>query len=129
MRDRALKYRAELMSFLHKDALKILNRWTDEAIREVSADGDRANNIPTGCVIHAYKAMLFSNLEPEEFNADRVGQFLGSLAHVRAHHSFGQVLRNIELDIEDATDTKKPAKKKRMILKGSKNEISNREKK
>jgi hypothetical protein len=109
-RETVAAYRAQLGSFLRVDVLRILDRWSDEARAEQSSDGLRNNNIPTGCVIHAYKALLFSHVEPEELTPAAAAQFLGSLAHVRAHHSFGQVLRNIELDVEDAADTKKVQK-------------------
>ncbi len=36
-----------------------------------------------------------------------VGELLGHMAFVRTYHNFGQILVNLELNVDDASDPKK----------------------
>ena len=38
---------------------------------------------------------------------DSVGSLLGSLAFVRSHHCYGQLLRNVDISVEDHADHRK----------------------
>ena len=76
------KYKQQLgESFLRGLVKKILNRWLIEA--------DKANDLETQSLIHAYLALLWNSLKPSEFNVNNVTELLGSIAFVRNWHGFG----------------------------------------
>ena len=87
--------------------MAVLDRWAAEAAKEVSSDGNRVGNIPTLGVIHAYMALILSNQTEDTMTPLVMGKFLGAMAYVRGRHAFGQVLRNIALNLEDHADQKK----------------------
>ena len=87
--------------------MAVLDRWAAEAAKEVSSDGNRVGNIPTLGVIHAYMALILSNQTEDTMTPLVMGKFLGAMAYVRGRHAFGQVLRNIVLNLEDHADQKK----------------------
>ena len=99
--------RSKLTSFLMEQAMAVLDRWAAEAAKEVSSDGNRVGNIPTLGVIHAYMALILSNQTEDTMTPPVMGKFLGAMAYVRGRHAFGQVLRNIALNLEDHADQKK----------------------
>jgi hypothetical protein len=57
--------------------------------------------------MHAFKAMTYSSLTDGEFTSETVGDLFGSLAFVRAHHSYGQHMSSNLLAPEDYADVKK----------------------
>lgn len=75
------RYKGLLSEFLHGTADRILENWRKEA--EANKD------MPTASVVHAYKALLWCNLRPEEYDDDNVSTLLGSLAYVHNWHGFG----------------------------------------
>jgi hypothetical protein len=89
-------YRERLRNFLHTIAAPALERWRVEA--EANQD------MPTASVVHAYKAMLWANLRPEEYTVENVTALLSSLAYVHNWHGFGlgkvEAYRNSEGDSE-----------------------------
>ena len=126
--DELRKYREELANYLRGLATNILSAWIFEASAEVPtgyATDQTAQNIPTLSVVHSYLALCWGNLEPvaapaavpaaddsavtsvSGMSAKVVGEFLGHMAFVRTYHSFGQILVNLELNVDDASDPKK----------------------
>ena len=108
-------YKDEISGYLRGPMHRMLMRWLREAADEISShereEDRRRNNIPTMVVVHAYNAVLWSNLTPEEFTVESVSQLLGSLAFVRGNHCYGQVLRIIDLSMEDHRNEKKVRQK------------------
>lgn len=51
--------------------------------------------------------MTYASIHQEEFTPEIVGDLLGSLAYVRAHHSYGQHMSSSLLSPEDFADPKK----------------------
>jgi len=94
----------ELGGLLRGQVLTVLERWIDEASKEVSSDGKRVGNLPTLAVLHAHHALLWAPRVAGSIDAAAVSAFLGSLAYVRGHHCFGQQLRNAELSAEEHAD-------------------------
>jgi hypothetical protein len=45
--------------------------------------------MPTASVVHAYRALLWSNLPPDSYTAEAAGALLASLAYVHNWHGFG----------------------------------------
>ena len=113
------QYRTELADYLRGMATNILRSWLQEASSEVPtgyAANQTAQNIPTLCVVHSYLALCWGNLEEHgtsdttsvaALTAKVLGEFLGNMAFVQIHHSFGQILVNLELNVDDASDPKK----------------------
>ena len=113
------QYRTELADYLRGLATNILRSWIAEASSEVPTgygNNQTAQNIPTLCVVHSYLALCWGNLEQLDQAADEslaapsaktIGEFLGNMAFVRTYHSFGQILVNMELNVDDASDPKK----------------------
>jgi hypothetical protein len=89
---------AELGNLLRGQVLSIITKWIDEASQEVSTDQKRIGNLPTLCVLHAHRALLFApRIARGDMDEATISSFLGSLAYVRSRHCYGQQLVNAEL--------------------------------
>jgi hypothetical protein len=80
------RYRGRVKSFLQGVVRDTLEGWRLEA--------EEDNDIVTASVVHAYIALLYSNLQPDELTPESVSALLGSLAYVRNWHGFGMGLRS-----------------------------------
>lgn len=74
-------YRQQFYTFLHGLVTTILNRWNAEAHKE--------NDIETQSMVHGYLALLWTSLQPNELDVNKVTAVLGSIAFVRNWHGFG----------------------------------------
>ncbi|CAI5722768.1 unnamed protein product [Hyaloperonospora brassicae] len=82
--DKLEAYRSQLMEYVFGYARRILNEWRREA--------EEANNLQTECVVHSYLALLHVSLRCYEYDAPKVSELLGSVAHVHNWHCFGMKL-------------------------------------
>lgn len=75
------QYREKLREFLHGLAHTILISWLKEA--------EKQEDIETSAMVHAYLALLWTSLKPNELNPTNVQALLSSIAYVRNWHGFG----------------------------------------
>ena len=73
-------YRERLGQFLRGTVAEVLDRWNAEA--------EEHQDMPTASVVQAYKALLWSNLGPGDYEAQAAGSLLASLAYVHNWHGF-----------------------------------------
>ena len=74
-------YKRRLHQFLHQHIRPLLARWCSEAEAE--------QNMPTACVMHAFRALLWSNVDAADYTDESVTDMLASLTYVRNWHGFG----------------------------------------
>jgi len=93
-------YHKKMREFLHGLAAKILNRWLIEA--------EDQHDIQTSSMVHAYLALLWTSLKPNELNSNNVETLLASLAYVRNWHGFGLGQNRSDILWESADGTFDP---------------------
>jgi hypothetical protein len=94
------QYHGQMRTFLHGPVAAILARWTSEA--------EGSGDLTTACVIHGYRALLWSSLRSNELDAQTVASLFSSLAYVRNWHGFGMGQNRSDMlwdDMEAAAKT------------------------
>eukprot|EP01062_Namystynia_karyoxenos_P081246 TRINITY_DN888_c0_g3_i1.p1 TRINITY_DN888_c0_g3~~TRINITY_DN888_c0_g3_i1.p1 ORF type:complete len:5328 (+),score=1998.63 TRINITY_DN888_c0_g3_i1:108-15986(+) len=99
----------ELGQLLRGRIMSCLDVWVEVARAEVGHDhgwGSLTQNLPTLSVLHAYKALLQLPLICSGGRADQnaVRIFLGCMGYVRAHHTYGQLLKIKALSASQQAD-------------------------
>ena len=87
------QYRKEINVYLHGLAAETLERYRLEA--------ERASDILTSCVTHAYLALLWTSVRANELTSKNVQLMIGSIAYVRNWHGFGLGQNRSDLILEN----------------------------
>ncbi|KAF0690318.1 Aste57867_18249 [Aphanomyces stellatus] len=90
--ERLRNLRQELLAQVVGFGLTTLEKWRGEA--------ESVNDLRTACVIHSYIALIYMNLQVEEYTVEKVAQLMGSVAYVRNWHCFGM---HVTVDDEDGS--------------------------
>ena len=102
------EYQLLLRTFLgDKVLLKVLSRWWDEC--------QEVGDVNTACVVAAYRALTYSNLEPTTMAPEQVSDMLASFLFCRNWHGFGLGLQVSQMHIEE-TEGMRPQDRLRRFL-------------
>ena len=89
------EYHRKFQEVFHGICFAILSSWLKEA--------EDSHDIESSCVIHAYMALLWSGLRPNELTPKTIESLLANIAFVRHWHGFGMGQNRSDI-LWDATD-------------------------